>query len=90
MPAIEDLEAQLRTAQAAAEAYSTEITEKYRREFPLPDGWTGLPDPALLRERAAAWTDEERAELDRLRTAARELAVELNRARQTGTNTSGD
>lgn len=90
MPSIDELEAAFKEAQAACEAYSTEITEKYRREFPLPDGWTGLPDPALLRERAAAWTDEERAELDRLRTAARELSVELGRARQGGADTSGD
>lgn len=93
VPSIEDLEAQFRAAQAAAEAYSTEITEKYRQEFPaeVDDRGKALPPtPERLLERARAWTDEERAELARLRTVALELSVELNRARQAGSDTSGD
>lgn len=82
VPSIDELEAQFKQAQAAAEAYSAEITEKYRREFPLPEGWTGLPDPELLKERARAWTDAEREHLDGLRQAATAAAVALHRARE--------
>lgn len=91
VPSIADLEAQLAVARSACEAYSAEITEKYRAEFPLPDGWTGLPDPALLVQRAEAWTDAESEHLARLRQAWTDAAVALHRARQeTPGHTSGD
>lgn len=80
---IEDLEAQFKAAQAAAEAYSAEITAKYREEFPQPEDWRGPdPHPETAVARARAWTEAESAELARLRTVARELAVELHRAQQ--------
>lgn len=84
VPSIDELRTQFKTAQAATEAYSADITEKYRQEYPLPDGWTGLPDPQLLLERARAWTDEERAELQRLRDEAGRIALEIDRTRQAG------
>jgi hypothetical protein len=88
---IGELEARFREARAAVEAYSAQVTGKYAARFPRPEGETGPIDPALLVERARAWTDAERAELDRLRTIARELAVELHRARQQAEGlTSGD
>lgn len=92
VPTIEELEAQFRTAQAATEAYSAQVTEKYRRELPDPVDWRGPgPDPEAAYERAKAWTEAERAELDRLRTVAREAAVEWHRARQQGEgHTSGE
>jgi hypothetical protein len=91
VPSIQDLEAQLTAARAATEAYSAEITEKYRAEYPLPDGWTGLPDPELLRQRAQAWTDAESEHLATLRAAWTAAAVELHRARQQAEgHTSGD
>lgn len=89
---IDELEAQFRTAQAATEAYSQEITEKYRAAMPDPAEWKGPgPDPAMAYERAKAWTDAEREHLNSLRTTAREAAVALHRARQQAEgHTSGD
>lgn len=84
MSQIEDLEQRFRDAQAAAAEYADQVTGKYAALYPRPEGESGLIDPALLVERARAWTDAERAELDRLRTVARELAVELHRAKQAG------
>lgn len=84
MPQIEDLEAQFKTARAAVEAYSGELTAKYRQAFPEPADWTGPgPHPETAVTRATAWTDEESAELDRLRKAATAAAVELHRAKDT-------
>lgn len=85
MSSIEDLKNQFQAAHAAVEAYSTAVTEKYRTELPAPVDAAGnaLPVPdELLVERARAWTEAESAELDRLRSIARELAIELHRARQ--------
>ena len=89
---IEELEAAFKEAQAASEAYSAEVTERYRAEMPDPAEWRGPgPDPEAAYERAKAWTDAERAELGRLRTVAREAAVALHRARQKGEgHISGD
>ncbi|RAG80973.1 hypothetical protein DN069_35245 [Streptacidiphilus pinicola] len=75
MPTIQDLEVQFKEAQAATEAYSASITEKYRQEMP------GTDDATIL-ARARAWTDDERAELARLQDVATELVVELHRARE--------
>lgn len=91
MPTIEDLTAQFHTAQAAAEAYSEQITAKYREEIPAPADWRAPdPHPETTLTRARAWTDDERAELNRLRTVARELAVQLHRARAAGDTPAGD
>lgn len=92
MSTIDELEAQFKAAQAAAEAYSTEITAKYRQEMPNPADWRGPgPHPETAYERATAWTDAEREHLNTLRTAAREAAITLHRARQqAGSDSSGD
>lgn len=94
VPSVEDLEAQFKTAQAAVEAYSGEITEKYRAEYPPEVDEKGKalpPTPDLLLERARAWTEAEREHLDGLRTAAREAAVALHRARREAPgHTTGD
>jgi hypothetical protein len=91
VPLIDDLRAQFKTAQGACEAYSREITEKYQTEMPNPAEWRGPgPDPEMAYARATAWTDEERAELARLRAEATRLAVEIDRARQAEASTSGD
>lgn len=92
MPSVEDLEAQFRAAQAAAEAFSAEITAKYRREFPDPADWRGPgPHPETAVVRAQAWTDAEREHLDGLRKTAREAAVAWHRARQEAAgHTSGE
>lgn len=83
MPSIDELRAQFKTAQAATEAYSAEITEKYRAEYPDPADWRGPgPHAETCIVRAKAWTDQERAELKRLRDEATRIAVEIDRARQ--------
>jgi hypothetical protein len=91
VPTIEDLTAQFQAAQAAAEAYSAQVTAKYREQYPQPEDWRAPdPHPETVLARARAWTDEESAELDRLRTVARELAVQLHRARAAGDTPTGD
>lgn len=92
MPTIDELEAHFKTAQAAAEAYSAEITAKYRAAMPDPAEWSGPgPDPDMAYERAKAWTEAEREHLAGLRRVAREAAVALHRARQEAPgHTSGD
>lgn len=92
MSTIDDLQAQFREAQAAAEAYSAEVTAKYRREMPDPAEWQGPgPDPDAAYERAKAWTDAEREHLADLRKAATAAAVALHRARQEAPgHTTGD
>lgn len=91
---IDELEAQFRDAQAAAEAYSTEITEKYRAEFPPEvddQGKPKPPTPELTVQRARAWTEAEREHLNALRQAATQAAVALHRARQQAEgHTAGD
>lgn len=89
---IEELEAAFKQAQAATEAYSTEVTERYRAQMPDSPEWTGPgPDPEMTVARARAWTDAEREHLASLRQAWTAAAVELHRARQTAEgHTSGD
>ena len=92
---IEELEAQFKAAQAASEAYSAEVTEKYKREIPPEvDEKTGkeLPvTPELSLQRARAWSDAEREHLAGLRAAATQAAVLLSRARQQAEgHTAGD
>jgi hypothetical protein len=89
---IEALEETFRSAQAALETYSREITAKYREQMPDPAGWRGPgPDPDTAVERAKAWTEQERAEYRRLDDAARQAAVEVARARQEAEgHTSGE
>lgn len=67
MTSIADLEQAFRTAQAATEAYSAEVAEKYRQEFPPEVDDEGKEQPVTDEtrlKRAMAWTEAERAELD--------------------------
>lgn len=89
---IEELEAAFKAAQAAAEAYSAEVVQRYREEIPDSPEWPGPgPEPEAAVARARAWTDAEREHLATLRQAATQAAVELHRARQQAEgHTSGD
>lgn len=90
MPQIEDLEAQFQSARAAVEAYSGELTVKYRELHPDPADWTGPgPHPETAVTRAMAVTGEESAELDWLRKAATQAALELHRARDAAKTDGG-
>jgi hypothetical protein len=59
-------------ARAAVDAYAAQVGAEHRERYPDPTGPEGEPrwseEQALLR--TAAWTDEENAELDRLRGEA--------------------
>lgn len=61
-----------RQAQAAVTAYADHVHARHREQYPDPAGPNGQPhwseEQALLR--TGAWTDEENAELERLRGEA--------------------
>lgn len=81
MTSIDDLQAAFRAAQGAVDAYVQRVAAEYRERYPDAPDWRGQgPDPeaALLRAR---WSEEEGAELERLRAIAREAALVLHRAR---------
>jgi hypothetical protein len=78
---VDDLEAAFRAAQAEVDAFVARVTAEYLERYPDSPDWHGQgpdPDAALLRAR---WSEEESAELDRLRAVAREAALALHRAR---------
>lgn len=72
MPATTPAQAAYSAAQAATEAYAQQVHAQHRELHPDPDGPDGQPrwdeEQALLR--TGAWTDEENAELERLRGEA--------------------
>jgi hypothetical protein len=78
---IDDLQTAFRAAQAEVEEYVQRISAQYRTRYPDSPDWHGQgPDPEAALQRAR-WSEEESAELERLRTAAREAALALHRAR---------
>lgn len=83
MPDLAALQAAHNTARTQLDAYVAEAEGRHRELHPDPAGPAGAPrwNEAQALLRTAAWTDEENAELDRLRAAKDAAFMAMYRAR---------
>lgn len=85
-PTLTDLATAYDKARAEVTAYVSAIETAHREQYPDPVGADGRPkwsaEQAALR--TAAWTEEQRTEVSRLREAERAAVMALTRAREGG------